>query len=220
MNFKKYFIGFAFFSFAISFAQNTRFTLQEKLNKIYSDLETECGRDIRLLVAKYEVIVSKSPDKKISEKDREEYSKEFDALQKSYLECLDEGRPIRIEKLKLLLAKVEKENIKAYTPPKNTMLSVPEAFSQDVIRGKLSDRLVGHSLFENLESTLKLKLTFVLDTDGQTKKAKITGTDDEEIKLLVLLTFYSVADVFKPRESNGKAVKEMYTMPLVMIGLD
>ncbi|KQT16412.1 hypothetical protein ASG31_12915 [Chryseobacterium sp. Leaf404] len=220
MNFKKYFIAFAVFSSAILFAQNTRFTLHEKLDKIYSDLETECGKDYGLLDAKYKVIVSKSPDKKLSETDREEYLKEFDALKKSYLECLDDNRPIRIEKLKLLLAKVEKENIKEYIPPKNTMLPVPEAFSQDIIRGKLSDRLAGHSLFENLESTLKLKLTFVLDTDGQTKEAKITGTDDQEIKLFVLLSFYSVADVFKPKESNGKAVKEMYAIPLVMIGVE
>lgn len=220
MKFKKYLIAFAVFSSAILFAQNTRFTLQEKVDKIYSDVKNECGKDYDLLDAKYKVIAAKSQDKKLSKTDQEEYLKQFEALRKSYIECQDEDRPLRIEKLKVLLAKVEQENKKEYTPPKNTLLSVPEAFSQDVIRKKLSEMLAGHPLFESLETTLRLRLTFVLDTDGQTKEASITGTNNEEIKLFTLLCFYSVSDVFKPIESNGKAVKERYTMPLVFMGLD
>ncbi|MBD8083958.1 hypothetical protein [Chryseobacterium caseinilyticum] len=220
MNYKKYLIAFVVFSSATVFAQNTRFTLREKVGKIYSDVKNECGRDYGLLDAKYKEIAAKSQDGKLSKTEEEEYSKQFDALKSSYLECQDENKPIRIEKLKVLLAQVELENKKEYTPPKNTMLPVPEVFSQDMLRRKLSERLAGHPLFESLETTLRLRLTFTLDTDGQTKEAKITGTNDEEIKMFILLSFYSVSDVFKPKESDGKAVKETYTMPLVLMGLE
>jgi hypothetical protein len=220
MKFKKYLIAFATIISVISFAQNTRFTLQEKVGKIYSDVKNECGREYKLLDAKYKSIAAKSQEGKLSKTEEEEYSKQFDALKNSYIECQDANKPIRIEKLKVLLAQVEQENKKEYTPPKNTMLLVPEVFSQDVIRKKLSERLAGHPLFESLETTLRLRLTFILDTDGQTKEAKITGTNDEEIKMFILLSFYSVSDVFKPKESDGKAVKETYTMPLVLLGLE
>lgn len=220
MNYKKYLIGFATVLFATSFAQNTRFILQNKIDKIYSDVKNKCGKDYDLLDAKYKAIATKSQDKKLSKTQEEEYSKQFDALKSSYIKCQDENQPIKIEKLKDLLAKVEQENKKEYTPPKNTLLSVPKPFSQDVIRSKMVNYLAGHPLFESLENTLRLRLTFVLDTDGQTKEASITGTENEEIKLFTLLSFYSASDVFQPKESNGKIVKERYTMPLVFMGIE
>ena len=219
MNYKKYLIGFATLFFATSFAQNTRFTLDVKVNKIYSEIKNNCGKDIELLNSKYQEIAKESSDKNLSQKDYEEYLKQFEVLKNSYTDCISKNQLFKIEKLRALLAKVAEENKKQYTPPKNTLLPIPETFSEDVLRKKLYDLLAGDPLFENLENTLRLELTFILDEDGQTKDAIVTGTDNEEIKLYTVLKFYSISDIYKPLESNGRIVKRRYRLPLTFLGL-
>lgn len=203
-----------------AFAQNTRFTLQKTVNKIYTDIRDECGKDLDLLNVKYKAIEKKSPDGKLSQTDINEYSKQFDALKISYNQCVTKNQSIKIEKLKALLAKVEEENKKEYIPPKNTLLSTPKPFSQDIIRRKMVDMLAGHDLFEGLDANLQLKLSFVLDRDGLMKEVKITGIDNEEIKLFTALNFYSITEVFQPKLSDGKPVRLPYIMPLTFMATE
>lgn len=217
MKFKKYLITFVTIISVTTFAQNTRFTLQKTVNKVYTDIRDECGKDLDLLNTKYEAIEKNSSDRKLSQTDRNEYSKQFDALKISYNKCVTKNQPIKIEKLKALLAKVEEENKKEHTPPKNT---ISKPFSQDIIRRKMVDMLAGHDLFEGLDANLQLRLNFVLDRDGLMKEVKITGTDNEEIKLFTTLNFYSITEVFQPKLSDGKPVRSLYTMPLTFMAIE
>ena len=220
MKFKKHLIAFAITISVTSFAQNTRFALKKTINKVYTDIRDECGKDLDLLNAKYVAIEKKSSDRKISQTDKDEYFKQFDILKNSYNKCVTKNQPIKMEKLKALLAKVEEENKKDYTPPNNTILSIHQPFSQDIIRRKMYDMLAGHELFESLDANLKVRLNFVLDRDGLMKEVKITGTDNEEIKLVTTLYFYSITDVFQPELSNGKPVRSPYTVPLIFMAIE
>jgi len=202
---------------AVAFAQNTRVTLRETLNKLYSDIENECSADLNKLDNKYKAIVQKSPGKKLSKTDEKEYLKQFEVLKSSYNKCKNKNQTQKIESLKTLLAKVEAENKTVYTSKKNTLLPVAEPFSLEIIRSKLSHLLSGNELFENLNESLRLRLNFILDTDGVTKEVQLTGTDNEEIKLFTALIFYSIPKVFQPAISNGKIVKERYSLPLTFV---
>ncbi|MBL7878274.1 hypothetical protein [Chryseobacterium gambrini] len=220
MKFKKYLIAFATIISVTSFAQNTRSTLQKTVNKIYTDIRDECGKDLDLLNVKYEAIEKKSPERKLSQADINEYSKQFDALKISYNQCVTKNQSIKIEKLKALLAKVEEENKKEYIPSKNILQSTLQPFSQDIIRKKMVNMLAGHDLFEGLDVNLQLRLSFVLDIDGLMKEVKITGTDNEEIILFTTLSFYSITEVFQPKLSDGKPVRSPYTMPLTFMATE
>jgi len=210
---KKIFLFLACTFATVAFAQNTRATLRKTIGTLYSDIQKKCSKDFVLLEEKYKGIAEKSPDRNLSKADEAEYNKQFKALQNPYTDCLNKNKPQKIEKLKSLLEQVESEN-KAVSEIKNNISSSAISFSPDIIRKELINAFSGNELFQNLDTSLKLTFTFVLDKDGVIKDVKVTGTDNEEIKLFTVLKFYSIQKTFLPEMENGVPVGKKYNVSL------
>lgn len=218
MNFKKTFILLACSFTVTAFAQNTRTTLLKSVSKVYSDIERDCNKGmIDQLDAKYKKTAEKSPNKTLTKTDEEKYLTQFRVLQSSFSECKRKNQSQKIEKLQALIAQVEEENKTAFISKNTNNSATAQKFSYEIVRNQLTKLLSGNDLFSYLEETLRLRLTFVLDTDGVMKNVKISGTNNEEIKLICALDFYSITEVFLPEEENGKPVKKLYTLPLTFM---
>ena len=196
-----------------AFAQNTRTTLRKTVNNIYADAEKKCGKDLELLDKKYKAIADKSANGNLSKADGEEYTKQFNALKSSYADCQNKNQPQKIEKLKSLLTQVESEN-KTVSEIKNN--NAP-SFSSDILRKELIDLFSNSELFVNQDVPVKLRFSFVVDKDGIMKEVKVDGTDNEELKLFSVLSFYSIPKVFLPEMENGVPVKKKYSLPLTIV---
>ncbi|UKB83274.1 energy transducer TonB [Chryseobacterium sp. MEBOG06] len=199
-----------------AFAQNTRATLRKTVNSLYSDIRKKCGKDIEILDEKYKAIAGKSPNGSLSKADEQEYTKQFNTLKSSYSDCQNKNQPQKVEKLKSLLEQVEKENKEASSIKNNSPSSAAQPFSPDIIRNEVIKAFSGSELLENQDAPLKLRFNFIVDKDGIMKEVKVTGTDNEEIKLFSALNFYSIQKVFLPEMKNGEPIRNMYSLPVTL----